>query len=548
MKKEIKAISTLVMILLILIFTIIGAFISYMWVMASFYNMPEDTTLLIFESLAFPSDNFTYFNVTVLNPSNSVSDINITAFLLNVVGTNETQTIGTSEPQLPFLISKGTSQSFRCIKNWSSFAGETVTVESLAGNASTKSYPYTTTKARLLIFNFNATENIQHFNLTVENPSDSALNLTISNITIDQLTTNINPSNVTLSPGHSQVFRCDFNWGTLIGENATIKVETVEGFEQDYLTSEIQGAFLYVSEVKFDYTNSTYFNVTVRSLEQSEATARLTAVNLTLPDKTIITLATIPTLDLIPLPLPPNQSLSFRCLWDWNAHRNETVTVDVYTKQGFNVQGNTATTPLAVEWTIDSVDFDVNDEGQFSVNVTNTAISLQTINVTKVEIDQNLTTMNSALIDPGTQAVLVCDFNWSSLVGKNATITVHTVYGLNESVTLSNVTIPYVKLENVAFSNFELGNPYLNVTVFSSQFSKINANITKIFVKTVNGTFSIDGTIAKPKISPSGYDIAVGTQTVFTCPWDWNPYIGQDVTVVAQTSDGLQVSMTSKVP
>jgi hypothetical protein len=314
------------------------------------------------------------------------------------------------------------------------------------------------------------------------------------------------------------------------------------------LTSEIQGAYLYVSKIQFDYTNSTYFNVTVSSLEQSEATARLTTVNLTLPDKTIITLATIPTLDLIPLPIPPNQSLTLECLWDWNAHRNETVTVDVYTKQDFTVQGNTTTTPLAVEWSIDSVNFDLKDEGQFSVNVTNTAVSLQTINVTKVEINQNLTTINSRVIDPGTQAVMACDFNWSSLVGKNATITVHTIYGLNESVTLYNMTIPYLKLENVAFSNFEVGNPYLNVTVFNSQFSKINVNITQILVKTVNGTFSIDGTIARPKISPSGYNIAVGTQTVFTCPWDWNPYIGQDVTVVAQTSDGLQVSMTSKVP
>jgi hypothetical protein len=270
-------------------------------------------------------------------------------------------------------------------------------------------------------------------------------------------------------------------------------------------------------------------------------------VNLTLPDNTTIKLDTIPSLNIIPIPLPANQSLTLKCLWDWNTHRDETITVNVYTKQDFNVPSRTAITPSAVIWNVDDVGFDLDDIEHFSVNITNKPCSLHEINVTKVELNQNLTTINSTLIPAGGQATLVCGFNWSSFVGGDATITVHAVYGVNESLASYRLTLPHLKIVNASFSNFELGNPYLNVTVYHSQFSRLDATITQIFVKTDNGTFSIDGTITNPRISPTGYRLFSGMEVTMVCPWDWSPYLGKDVTVVAQTADGLQVSMTLKV-
>ncbi len=548
MKKEVKGVSTFLAIILILAFTIIGAFISYMWVMAGYYKMPENATLLVVEDVTFSADNFTYFNVTILNPSNSALDVNITGFVLGIESRNETYFIETTEPSLPFLIGIATRQTFKCLTDWSDFAGETVRIEPSAENASTKSYPYTTPKVELSIFDFDSSENIEYFNITVQNSPESAVNLTISEIMISSYSVNATPPlNQTLSPGQQATFRCDFNWATLIGQNATITVKTVEGFQQTYDAGLIRGAYIYISEAKFDNMDTTYFNVTLTSFAVSTATATLDSVNLTLPDNSTIKLDTIPTLDLVSVPLPANQSLTLKCLWDWNTHRDETITVNVYTRQGFDVMDKTVSTPSVVVWNVDDVKFDLDDVEHFSVNITNWPVSLYEINVIKVELNQSITTMDSTSVAPGGQATLICSFNWSSLVGENVTITGHAVYEANESSTSYSLTLPYLEIMNMAFSNFELGNPYANVTIYHSQFSRFSANITQVLVKIDNQTFTIDGTITNPRIMPEGYNLSSGTQVTIICPWDWIQYLGKDVTFIAQTAEGLQVSMTLKV-
>jgi hypothetical protein len=549
LKQETKAISTLLAILLILASTIIGAFISYMWVMGSYYNMPENSTLLVVENVVFPTDNFTYFNTTILNPSDSVSDVNITDFRLSIESRNETYMIETADPSLPFYLKIGARQSFRCITNWSNFAGETATIEPVAADASTKSNSYPTPMAKLAIFDFNASESVEYFNVTVENYPESVMNLTVSDIMIDTLSVNATPPlTQVLQPGQTQTFRCKFGWMILGGENATITVRTAEGFEQNYLTDQIRTALIYVGEPKFDYTNTTYFNVPVTSFPQSTTEVTLDRVNLTLQDNTTISVDTVPSLNILPISVSPNQSLTLMCLWDWNAHRNENITVNVYTRPpGFPVQGNTTTTPATVVWNVEDVGFDLDDLEHFSVNVTNALCSLQQINVTRVELNLNAATLNPVLIAPGGQSVLNCGFNWTSLVGKNVTVTVYAAYGSNELSHSKNATLPYLKIVNVSFSNFELGNPYVNVTIYNSQFSKLNTNMTQLFVKTDNGTFLIDGNITNPRINPEGYSLVAGAEVTVVCPWNWSPFLNKQITVTMQTSDGFQVTKTLKV-
>jgi len=551
-RSETKAISTFFTIILILVFMIVGAFISYMWVMASFYNMPENTSLLVFEDVAFPLDNFTYFNLTILNPSNSVLDVNITYFLVNIEGRNETLIVDTTDPPLPFVINKASRQTFKCITNWSNFAGETVRIEPAAGLASTMSYPYTTPRAKLLVYDFNATASVNYFNITIENSAQSVMNLTISQITISDLAISSTAPKLPqeLAPGGKiQTLRCDFDWRVMQGENATITVKTVQGFEQTYTASApFQGAFLYIKQITFDYADTSYFNVTIGSLEQSTATAALDSINLTLSDNTTITLATLPPLNYTISPvIPPNESLTMKCLWDWNAHRNETITVNVYTKQGFTMSNLTTIAPTAVIWTLDNVGFDLDDLEHFYVNLTNAASSLQQITITDVKLNQNSTTISPIPIAAGTNATVICEFNWAGYVGQNVNITVHAVYGTKETSALYSLKLPFLKVENVAFSNFELGNPYVNVTIFNSPFSPVNTTITQLLVKTDNGTYTIDGNLTNPKLNPSGYFLATGKQKTFVCPWDWSQFLGKDITVVAQTADGLQVSLTLKV-
>ena len=550
-----KAMSTLILIILLLCSMIFGALISYLWVMGNYYNMPENTTMLIVTDAAFPVNNATYFNVTILNPSNSISDVNITAIRLSVEEKNETYKIITTEPsgQIPFLIRRGTRQSFKCITNWSNVAGETVKIEPVAANVSTKSYSYTTPNVKLkLTPNFDVTKSVEYFNLTIENSAELDMNLTISQVTIFDSAINTTPTlPFVLSPNQTETFRCGRNWEDLMGVNATIKVRTEEGYESVYTTKELLGAVLYVSEIKFDYEDTSYFNLTISNSEQSTANATLDKVNLTLADNTTITLNTSPPLDLIPM----NQSLTIQCYWDWSQRRNETITVSVHTKEGFTVPTKTESTPAAVVWNITDVKFDLYYTDYFLVNVTNMPCSLNEINVTGILLDGNATVMDPsyAVLTNGTHPVSFnCSLPWGSLIGKNANITVLIEDGSNISrvVAISSVGLKLQGDDKLIYGdlidqNTTISIPYVNITISNSINSLQNVNITKIVFEALNKTYEIDGSLTHPELIPSGYNLAIGENLTIVCPWNRFLYAPEPLTeiiVTVYTAEGFQVS------
>ncbi|MCJ7767336.1 hypothetical protein MUP79_02970 [Candidatus Bathyarchaeota archaeon] len=549
LRKTNMAIANLLMILLILASLIIGALISYMWVMAAFWNMPQNVTTMVVEDVVFPSEDFTYFNVTVINPSNSISDLNLTAFKVVDEAANQTYDVPTTDPAVPFNMTIGTRQTFMCLKNWGDFAGESVRIEPVAGNTSILSGEYVPPQAKLVISGFNASQNIQYFNLTVQNYPLSVMNLTISEITVQGLpVTNTTPAlPFNLSKSQGQDFQVRSNWGNRTGQNLTIVVKTAEGLEQTYVTPTILGAHAYVGQPNFDYNNSTYFNVTVRSAPESTAETTLSALNLTLSNGTTITPMTNPLLNVLPIKLPSNNSQLIICLWDWTAYRNQSFTVQVFTKEGFSVQNTTATTPPAILWNLGDIKFDVGDLQHFSVNVTNMLASVQAINVTGVDFNQSSTTITPTVVAPGSQNTVQCTYNWTDFVGSSIGITVHATYDAGQISISQTAKLPYFGIANASFSNFSTGNPYLNITVYDSQYSKTNATIVQISVNAGNSTFVLDGTIANPKIGTQGYTITPAGEVTFTCPWDRSPYLGKDVTIIVTASDDSQVSTTLKV-
>ena len=529
---------------MIFVSLIIGGFIAYLWVLSGYYNMPVNSLSLSVENVVFSPHDFTQFNVTVLNPSNSVSDLNITGFQVTDQSQNETFLVNTVEPALPFLLGIGTKQVFKCLKDWSDFAGDTVIVEPLvSANATVQSLPYVTPMVQLLLYGFSTDEDVNHFNLTVQNSLQSATNLTLTGIRVFALSVNSTPSlPIVLTPGQQQVFRCSSNWIAQAGQNLTITVSTDVGFEKVYQTSAIQIASLVIYSVYFDDTNSGYFNVTVANLPSSTALATLSGVNLTLADNTTLALESVPDLSSSLISVAPNGTQSIRCLWDWSTHRNEQVTVQVFTKKSFTVQNMTVTTPSAVIWSVKNVQFDLDHLDYFLINVTNAPVSLGGINFTEVDFNQNVTSMTPIVISPANSSIVVCSFDWTSFVGTNVIVTAHAVYGQNETTTAQTIELPYLKVSNASFSYFSTGNPYVNLTVFDSQYSRFSDNVTQISVSTNNATSLIDGTLAAPRIGSSGYTLAIGTEVTFVCPWDWTPYAGQNVTFTVRTALGHEFS------
>jgi hypothetical protein len=556
-----KAVSTIILIILILCSAVFGALMSYLWVMGNYYNMP-DTTLLIVTNAVFPGPpaiNLTYFNVTILNPSNSISDVNITAFRLNVEGKNEVYNITATDPEpLPFLLRRGTEHTFKCKQNWSNFAGETVRIEPVAANTSTKSYLYTTPRVKLkLIANFDVTKSVEYFNLTIEN-SESIINITLSEIMLfgASINENVTPSlPYVLPPNQSQIFRCDWNWESLRKQNATITVKSSEGYEIVYTTNELLGATLYIQEVKFDYTDVTYFNLTINNSEDSTASATINRINLTLQDGTKVVINE--TFPPIRVPsafnlIPSNQSRTFKCFWNWTQYRNETLTVDAYALEGFTIPNKTTQIPPAVVWNITEIRFDLDDMKHFLVNVTNMPCSLHEINVTKILLDKNETIIDPPVtIQPRKQKVINCTLPWKDWINKTATINVFTENSLN----VSKITkIPPVGLKLLG-DEFVFGDLrdqytnrtilYVNVTISNSINSLQNATITKIIFETQNGTYEIDTTLTYPQLAPSGYILIIGENITITCPWNWGLYLWPyPIKVTVYTSEGFQVSRT----
>ena len=543
MRKEVKAISTLFAILLILLSAIIGALIAYTWTMAPFYLEPENSVDLLVTGVNFPVDDANHFNVTVLNPSHSISGTNITTIYITAGGFNGSS-ITDSQPALPIFLDKGTSQTITCSLAWGSLAGSIIAVHVLTSNNTEAGFSVQTQQVSLGVdTSFNASQSAEYFNVTVTN-QPSPINLTLSHVLLNYnpVDENLNITLQAVIPANQTVtFTCFTNWGELV--KPVVTVQTLEGYTAE-TRKDIPSVSLQVTQVTFNETNTNETDITLFNSPDSATSVIVTN----------ITLAHGSTVDVIsgnlsnpslPTAIDQNQTVVFACAWNWTdiSYRDMNVTVTAYTKQGFVSQTQTVTTPLGVAAKIDNVLFDLNDTGLFLINMTNMPYSLHTINVTGVDLNQNQTSTSATLIAPGAQSTLTCVLNWSSFVGQNVTVTAHVMYDSSESSLTYNLTVPYLKITNASFFYLSPGSPYLNVTVYNSEFSKINVTVTQMYTETQNGTMLI----AWQSAGDAGQQISIGSVTEMLFPWKWEPYVGQNVTITIQTADGYQTSATFEV-
>lgn len=545
-QKGFRAVSTILAVLLILAAAILGGLISYMWAIAPFFATPSNVNLSI-TSANFPLYHADYFVVTVLNPSYSSSGTNITSIYVTVANQTSVLNVTNTNPILPVFLGIGASATIQCNFNWGAYAGENITV-----NVSPQSGTGTTFTVQPSFVGFtantyfNATDTVESFVMTVQNDANSAINLTLASVSVDG--TAVSDFSMTLptvvDAGNSSTFTCFFDWQG--HANPRVVAETQEGYNAEVTEQVNASSLLLVENVQFNETNSGRINVTLLNSPVSTTPVDIANITIAYSNVTNVINGTLSN-PALPYLLGVNASVTLDCAWSWanDSYRNMTIGVIVFTSQGFVSQTATFTTPGEVAARVDQTEFDLGDTGHFKVNVTNLPYSLQQINVTEIDFNNNAINISSPLLAIGGQAAFVCGFNWSSFVGQQASITAHATYGNNSLLLSFQTNVTYFEISNVSFSDFSLGNPYMNVTVSNSQFSKTSANITQIFIQTENGTQAIDGTISYPQINPK-YLLAAGTEQTITCPWNWSPYAGQDVTVIVQTADGFQASITMK--
>jgi hypothetical protein len=466
---------------------------------------------------------------------------------------------------------RGTRQTFKCLQNWGNFAGETVKIEPVATNVSISSHLCAVPKVKLeLTPTFDETISVEYFNLTIKNTEDSTMNLTISDIQMDwqSIKENVTPRLpllYALCPNQSETFKCNWSWdwAKAQGKNFTITVETEEGYEAVYRTGELPGVYLSIEEMKFDYMGTSFFDLTVKSSEYSTANATISGASITLQNGTTITLTPEEMWPQFPV-IQPNQSLSIRCYWDWHHedYRNQTITVNIYTKEGFTVSSKSADVPPAIVWDITNVKFDLDHTEYFFVNVTNRPCSLKEINVTKILLngdEVNMTPPFGRLAPSELEGRFNCSIQdgWKACIGKNVTITaIAYITETGEELNISKTfAVPAVELKilggddpneflgNLTDPNTGVTIPYINVTISNSVNSLQNVTITKIVI---DGTevCEVDGTLSYPKLVPEGYILIKGKNVTIVCPWNYMLYrpTQGSLTITVYTAEGFQVS------
>ena len=342
--RNVKAISKLLFILLLLLAMIIGSILSYLWVIGYYINLdirvPENTTLSIID-VSLNMQNTETFNITLLNPTYSPTEAKITEISV-ATQDNKVHKILNVDPQLPYELDKGQEETFNCIWNWGDFTSETLKVIVLVEDGSGAVYEIETASVELKITSaVFTTDDTQHFDVTINNPEASASDLNVTKITVTMengtvfQVREITPSiPKMLLIGTSTKFTCSWNWTYYRGMNATINVYTSEGYAFHRTETTPKPAQLSITDAVFDTSNMTFFNITVKNSENSIVSANLTLVEILFSNGTTLEVPVESPPDL-PYTLPIGDTVTLKCLWDWVDNREETIAIMVKTPEGY---------------------------------------------------------------------------------------------------------------------------------------------------------------------------------------------------------------------
>ncbi|MDH5782178.1 MAG: hypothetical protein OEZ35_00735 [Candidatus Bathyarchaeota archaeon] len=349
-----RGISKLMFIILLLLAFIAGATLSYIWTMGYYaspeFQLPKKANITI-EDVAFPAQDATFFNVTILNPSYSLSSVKVSQI---VVLTNDGILHEVEAQDLQNPLEAGSSRTFRGFWDWANYTGQTVKVivyvaEGSGANVQTEIPPYVKLTVEAY---FNSSISVQHFNVTFQNAEASVTYVNITELTVngetiptENITVNGEPVSFPyfLNSSESVLFECLWNWTDYQGETVTVAVKTLQGYMAKHIVANPQPVELTITKVVFNSTISTdYFNVTLSNSETSGAYVDISEISLQVNGEIV---------DITEWAAYPEQRVEPRysvllvCTWNWQDHKGNTATVTIGTLQGFQVSSEEITIP-----------------------------------------------------------------------------------------------------------------------------------------------------------------------------------------------------------
>jgi len=336
--QNIKGISKLLMLLLLIVFFLLGTVLSYIWTMGFYapneYNLPNKTSVTI-ENVQFPPEDTAFFNVTLLNPSYSPSDAVIDQIKVSTTDGN-VHSITSTSPTLPITLVPGQSKTIRSFWSWTRYVDQTVDVYVLvvggSGPAIQAKTPFMNLTVTDVVFEPSVTST--RFNITVQSMR-SPISVDISEITVNgAAVTNVAPTlPYRLNPNASKTFALQRDWADLQNQTVSVEVRTAQGYEA-FKTVTGPLMKLNVFDVQFFNTTVTdfYFSVTIQNSAVSLAGVDVNLVTVYVEGQNITIGTVTPNL---PQALQQDSTLLLTCTWDWSQFKGKSATVTIYTTQGF---------------------------------------------------------------------------------------------------------------------------------------------------------------------------------------------------------------------
>jgi hypothetical protein len=558
---SVKGLSAITTILIIVISAVVGGIISYAFTIAYYTDVPEKTTLAI-TGIYINPQNVRSLNITVLNPSYSPGDANITRVALSLKNGTKLYNVVETSPSIKngLKIRRGESINITCLKleaNMtlgefvSEFAGEKILVHVFAEGS-----PAANMEAKLpyvklgITTDFNPRVSFKRFNITLTNSPSSEVNLTVIDIVPGVITFRevypdfrLNP--VPLQKNETVCFQFEnASWHGYVQFMLSVYTEQGYVFHKEVKVETVHAA---VQSVVFDANNTDLFKVTVYNFAESTTPVNVKEVRCLLENGTALSFPC----NLAEL--PPNTTREFTFSWNWRDYRGKNVTVVAYFAQEFETDGYRAVTPPPVILKVleAAKTFNLKDKEHFNITILNHPSSIRTVNVTRIVVKQTGEVLNvtDGLVRPGFNKTFCCTFSWTGFLknhGRNLTLTVYATdnqtfeYAFDFSFTLPVAELNIAAVETTAFGETR----YLNITIRNVERSLWNITLSKVIVE-VQG-------LTEPLVCmlPEGQVVVkVGGETVLLFPFDWQKYMGKSIIVTVVAVEELaEASATYTIP
>jgi hypothetical protein len=559
-RSNLKAVSTLAIILLMIISAIIGGLLSYMFTIVLFSTIPEKTTVTITD-VYFDKENARSFKISLLNPSYSPKNATVTRIALSLRGESQLYDVVSTEPSIEngIVIQKGEILNITCLEAqrdsanvpWGKlageFAGENITVHvfspySPAANVEV-SVPFV--KLHITDTDFNPKVSFNRFNITMSNDVNSEINLTINEIMvggIGSMKDDISPTLPTvIANGTSVHFACNGSWYDM---QPTFTVFTEEGyvFSKEL---ELPRVITRIEDVTFNEDHTDHFNVTVSNSAESANYVNVTKIAGTLENGTTVE-RNYPSVSIA-----LNSTCTFKFDWNWKEYREKRINVTTFFLQDFQTTTFTVT-PAPVILTVlnEGEVFDLKDKTHFNITLKNHPSSIKAVNITKIVVKEtgeviNGTKANPKLpsnpIEPGNATTFYCNVtDWTDYAGKNLTLIVHSINEPLEKCTFNfTFTLPTGELNVTgAFHTVISETKYLNITVENLNYSVWNLTISKVIITLPNQTEPIEQQFPENLII-----LKPNESTVLLCLCNWKEeQLDENITVTVVTKEGIEAS------